>query len=1014
MANSSNPSDRWYFTKEQLENTPSRKCGFDAHKELSNRQQAANFIQDMGQKLKVSQLCINTAIVYMHRFYVFHSFTHFPWHQMAAAALFLAAKVEEQPRKLEYVIRVANGCKNSRDTNIDTNSERYLSQSQDLVFNENVLLQTLGFDVAIDHPHTHVVRCCQLVRASKDLAQTSYFMASNSLHLTTMCIQYKPTVVACFCILVACKWSNWEIPLSNEKKEWYSYVDQTVTSELLQQLTEEFLVIFEKCPSKLKEKIMSIADNVHPIPPSTHINATFDTEPKKIANKDEKDGHSHRSSAIDDPHKHRPSRPHEMGSGQHQRDKAFRDRERLLHQQKSMGSSTGGSSNVPSSSSSSSGNNPLKSHGGHHRPPMDPKMKPPSRPPPPQMPYPPQPKDILREAVSRDSPFGLAKDHPHKDHNKRDYLAKNNQNEGNSGGHGDHRMNYNADKSKYQKQRLDANGRPRVDPSKVPNDPKPQMDNVKKHLNASAHDKNASNYPNKSMPMNNHSNDSVKSVPKQSVVTPVKLSHSNSYAPPAYGDAKPKPEPVAVKEVQTPAVIKRPSLFSPEKSPPRKPSLGDNVLLSPLTSPVETNRERNYSSSSDAELRPVMKKIDQIEGFENITRDSTIGINKTNQSPDYMTDLMTDITSPGSADVSQFSLAQETKPEAISKEIKQECFESNGDINSSTINSNVVINNNSNRSSSVNGLESTDPAVISNLLKEATSVSHLPSIKPQENAVHEQDDKNLNHFHHKSKKKNKDKHKHKDKNREDKEKKKKHKDKDREKHKHKEKTADIPPPAVKLKISKDKIIPVENVQPPSQGLKIKIPKNIINTENISELSLGGAPPPPETAGIKLKIPKDKLNFDGGVSRKRERDRNSPDGPANKMHKSSIKDSKTNGKYSNSNKVSAGITGYAPNPDTSTYQMYSTPALPPPPPPPVPHSQMFYYNRMPPPNSMPNMNMPPPYMFSHNAFYNAGYNMYQGGMFAHPPPMQRPLMHNNSSNPPLPMDAPPQLPPPPPE
>lgn len=71
-----------------------------------------------------SQLCINTAIVYMHRFYVFHSFTNFSWHQMAAAALFLAAKVEEQPRKLEYVIRVANMCRNNRDTNIDVNSER--------------------------------------------------------------------------------------------------------------------------------------------------------------------------------------------------------------------------------------------------------------------------------------------------------------------------------------------------------------------------------------------------------------------------------------------------------------------------------------------------------------------------------------------------------------------------------------------------------------------------------------------------------------------------------------------------------------------------------------------------------------------------------------------------------------------------------------------------------------------------------------------------------------------------
>ena len=37
-------------------------------------------------------------------------------------------------------------------------------QAQELVSNENILLQTLGFDVAIDHPHTHVVRCCQLVK----------------------------------------------------------------------------------------------------------------------------------------------------------------------------------------------------------------------------------------------------------------------------------------------------------------------------------------------------------------------------------------------------------------------------------------------------------------------------------------------------------------------------------------------------------------------------------------------------------------------------------------------------------------------------------------------------------------------------------------------------------------------------------------------------------------------------------------------------------------------------------
>ncbi|XP_053663126.1 cyclin-T [Anopheles marshallii] len=253
---SKNDDSKWYFTAEQLASSPSRKCGMDADQELMYRQRAANLIQDMGQRLQVSQLCINTAIVYMHRFYAFHSFTQFHRNSIAAAALFLAAKVEEQPRKLEHIIKVVHICLGLDAP--DPMRENYAEQAQDLVFNENVLLQTLGFDVAIDHPHTHVVKTCHLVKASKDLAQTSYFMASNSLHLTTMCLQYKPTVVACFCIHLACKWSRWEIPQSNEGRHWFHYVDKTVTLDLLKQLTDEFLHIFDRCPTRLKSKMKSI------------------------------------------------------------------------------------------------------------------------------------------------------------------------------------------------------------------------------------------------------------------------------------------------------------------------------------------------------------------------------------------------------------------------------------------------------------------------------------------------------------------------------------------------------------------------------------------------------------------------------------------------------------------------------------------------------------------------------------------------------------------------------------
>lgn len=70
-----------------------------------------------------------------------------------------------------------------------------------------------------------------------------------------MCLRYPPTVVACVCIHLACKWSKYNIPTSREGKQWFEYVDPNASLDLLNDLMEEFLRIFDKCPSKLKDKI---------------------------------------------------------------------------------------------------------------------------------------------------------------------------------------------------------------------------------------------------------------------------------------------------------------------------------------------------------------------------------------------------------------------------------------------------------------------------------------------------------------------------------------------------------------------------------------------------------------------------------------------------------------------------------------------------------------------------------------------------------------------------------------
>lgn len=252
-----NSSDRWYFTEEKLENTPSRKDKIDYFVERCYRQYTANFIQELGVELQLTQLCINTAIVYVHRFYMFHSFTMFNCYDIALTALFVASKTEESFRRLERIILAAHKQIETKSDNAEFNE----AVSKDIIFCELVLLATFGFDCEIEHPHLHIINFYQRIQGSKEFARRSYILASYTLILTTMCLQYKPTVVACFCIYLVYKWNNSKVPLLNKTEEWYLDIDPSVSFQLLEKLTDELVEILERCPAEVRKKVMSIGGN---------------------------------------------------------------------------------------------------------------------------------------------------------------------------------------------------------------------------------------------------------------------------------------------------------------------------------------------------------------------------------------------------------------------------------------------------------------------------------------------------------------------------------------------------------------------------------------------------------------------------------------------------------------------------------------------------------------------------------------------------------------------------------
>lgn len=264
-----NAETRWIFPLEKIEQSPSRLDGITKENELTERQEAALFINDLGLKLKVTQLCINTAIIYMHRFYMIHSLKKFHHYIVATSCLFFACKVEEQPRRLREFIDIVQSLFHKSNEPINHNSEEYRHYGDQIMALESSLIQTLGFNVLINHAHTVIIKTCQMIKAPRDLAEAAYLTATNCLILTDFCVKFSSEKVACFCIYLACKWTGLVIPTSSEGMQWYEYVNHDIKERELEDISEQYLAIYGKCSNKIKKKL-GITKNQDEINPQLH------------------------------------------------------------------------------------------------------------------------------------------------------------------------------------------------------------------------------------------------------------------------------------------------------------------------------------------------------------------------------------------------------------------------------------------------------------------------------------------------------------------------------------------------------------------------------------------------------------------------------------------------------------------------------------------------------------------------------------------------------------------------
>jgi len=220
---------QWLFTPAELKRAPSIIDGMQTTQEHSNRSKGVNFIYQVGMLLKLPQLTLATASVYLHRFFMRHSMVDLPnrpglhHYAVAATALFLATKVEENCRKMkELVVACCRVAQKQPNLIVDEQSKEYWKWRDTILHNEDLLLEALCFDLQLEQPYRSLFEflCYYGVQHDKNLRNVAWAYI-NDANLTTMCLLFPTRLVAGSALYTAAKFTGVTFPDDDRGRPWW-------------------------------------------------------------------------------------------------------------------------------------------------------------------------------------------------------------------------------------------------------------------------------------------------------------------------------------------------------------------------------------------------------------------------------------------------------------------------------------------------------------------------------------------------------------------------------------------------------------------------------------------------------------------------------------------------------------------------------------------------------------------------------------------------------------------------
>ncbi|ESQ54501.1 hypothetical protein EUTSA_v10027406mg, partial [Eutrema salsugineum] len=218
---------------EQIKTSPSRKDGIDETPETTLRIYGCDLIQEGGILLRLPQAVMATGQVLFHRFYCKKSLAKFDVRIVAASCLWLASKLEENPKKARQVIIVFHRMECRRenlhieeDHHLDLYSKRFSDLKSELSRTERHILKEMGFVCHVEHPQKFISNYLATLEIPPELRQEAWNLANDSLR-TTLCVRFTSEVVACGVVYAAARRFQVSLP---ENPPWWKALDACKSS----------------------------------------------------------------------------------------------------------------------------------------------------------------------------------------------------------------------------------------------------------------------------------------------------------------------------------------------------------------------------------------------------------------------------------------------------------------------------------------------------------------------------------------------------------------------------------------------------------------------------------------------------------------------------------------------------------------------------------------------------------------------------------------------------------------